>query len=135
MALDVTLSCDCCLQVQEEIWIGGALVVQTLSYLLRRGLELRQGHAQRGDAKSVTRGELRRLPLFLRERWVSSRRLASGCFMGNEPDGVGERSFFVVAVGLRVRQVRARVLGDCRSSVGLVVMQSGSLSPVTHGLA
>ena len=50
MALDVTLSCDCCLQVQEEIWICGALVVQTL----RRGLELRQGHAQRGDASSVT---------------------------------------------------------------------------------
>ena len=47
-------------------------------------------------------------------------------FMGNEQDGVRERSFFAVAVGLRVRQVRARVLGDCRSSVGLVVMQSGS---------
>jgi hypothetical protein len=65
MALDVTLSCDCCLQVQEEIWIGDALVVQTLSYLFRRGLELRQGHAQRGDASSVTRRALRRFPLSL----------------------------------------------------------------------
>ena len=48
--------------------------------------------------------------------------------MGNEQDGVRERSFFVVAVGLRVRQVRVRVLGDCRSSVGLVAMQSDSYS-------
>jgi len=29
MALDVTLACYCGLQVQEEIWIGSAMVLET----------------------------------------------------------------------------------------------------------